>query len=161
MTVTVSKQPAVRNAVSSGDVTLYGRLAHTTGAQTGKALQDQLRQVEREHVAKDELHVFIACKRSRPDRAQALVELDGDDLPGTLRELLGQAADAGADLEHAGARVRAGGIGNVGRDPRGGEKVLPRDLEKRKSVPARAVRGCPQDSSDSYTGPHFSSFSNA
>ena len=105
------------------------------GAQAGEALGHQLRQVEREHVAKDELHVFIPRERLGQHGAQALVELDGDDLPGALRELLGQAADTRADLEHAGARVRAGGVGNVGRHPRGGEKVLPQGLGKAEIMP--------------------------
>ena len=104
-------------------------------AQAREALGHQLRQIEREHVAKDDLHIRIGGERLGQHGAQPLVQLDRDDLGRALRELLGQAADAGADLEHAGVLVRAGGVGDVGRDPCGRQKILPHGLGKAEIMP--------------------------
>ena len=55
-------------------------------------------------------------------------------LPGPQAELLGQAADAGAHLQHAALLVHARLPGDALRHPGAGQKILPLGLGKMKPM---------------------------
>ena len=107
------------------------------GAQPGQPLAHECGQVELQHVAEHQLDVCAAGERLREDRAQALVQLHGHDLPRAPGQLCRQAADAGAGLQHAGAIVGHGLLGDALRHPCGGEEVLPHRLGEPEPVPVQ------------------------
>ena len=83
----------------------------------------------------------MSCFRMSPQRISRLenwrepgIYLYSADLPRPQAELLGQGADTGADLQHAGGLVHAGFLGDGGRNPGGNEKILPLGLGKVKAA---------------------------
>ena len=114
---------------------IIGQVRAENRPQPREMLCRERAQVHLHRVALNEREVVEARHRLRQHRQQPPVELDRDDPPRTLRELLRQRADAGADLQHAHPRVRAGGVGNLRGHPALDEKVLPHGLGKMEAVP--------------------------
>ncbi len=85
-------------------------------------------------VARHDVSVRVVGEGLIEDRAQALVQFDGDDLLCPLCQFDGQDADTGADLDDAVLRVRDGGLRHARTDTRIDQKVLPECLGKVESI---------------------------
>ena len=97
------------------------------------------REVQFQHVPRHDLHIRIGGHGLRQHRQQGPVQLHGGHLPGPLGQLRRQGADARADLQHAAACVRAGGL----RDPAGhlriDQKVLSHGFGEMEPMPGQQV----------------------
>ena len=102
--------------------------------QTGHGLVEQGGDVLLQDVPEHDLDVFAARERLGEDGPQRAVELHADDLPGAFGQLAREAADAGADLQHAGLPVEPGGLCDILRHPGGGQEVLPQGFGEAKAV---------------------------
>ena len=101
------------------------RAVSVNNAESAETLAHKLRKILLQHVTEYELDIVAAGKRFRKHRLQALVKLHAQHLARTLRQLFGKAADAGSDLQHSGVLIQQRALGDVLRNPAGGQKVLP------------------------------------
>ena len=81
----------------------------------------------------------MAGHRLGQQRLQAGVDLDGDDLVRAFGKLLGQHADAGADLQRAPAGADAGGFRNARADAGVDDEVLAKALGQGKVIAGAQV----------------------
>ena len=87
-----------------------------------------------QNVLQYQLEVLHARHGLGQQGRQALVHLDGHHLGSALGQLLGQHADAGADLQHAPALIDAAGVHDLGRQARIDDEVLSKALGEREIV---------------------------
>ena len=126
-----------RRIRSAGDVV---RQVGTDGdGLAAELLGQQSLQIDLQHVVQDELEVVVVGHRLFQQRRQTLVDLDGDDIVRTLAKLLGQHADAGADLKCAPAGADTGGLRNAGADAGVDDEILAEALGQGKVIPCAEV----------------------
>lgn len=102
-------------------------------------LGQQSLQIDLQHVVQDELEVVVVGHRLFQQWRQTLVDLDGDDIVRTLAKLLGQHADAGADLKCTPAGADTGGLRNAGADTGVDDEILAEALGQGKVIPCAEV----------------------
>ena len=103
---------------------IVGQIRTGKRPQPGKPLPRQRGQIQLQGVGKEELQILKRADRPVQNRTQTPVDLHRDDLAGPEAELLGQGAEARADLQYAGGRIRAGFLRNAAGNPVGDQKVL-------------------------------------
>ena len=115
-----------------GDV--IGQIGAEDGPQSGEMLLYHLREVQLHGVALDEGEVVRAGHGLPQHGVEAHVQLHRRHLGGAAHQLGRQRADAGANLQHAGALVRTTGVGDIPGHPALDEKILAHGLGKMKAV---------------------------
>ena len=115
-----------------GDV--IGQIGAEDGPQSGEMLLYHLREVQLHGVALDEGEVVRAGHGLPQHGVETGVQLHRRHLGGAAHQLSRQRADAGANLQHAGALVRTAGVGDIPGHPALDEKILAHGLGKMKAV---------------------------
>ena len=115
-----------------GDV--IGQIGAEDGPQSGEMLLYHLREIQLHGVALDEGEVVRAGHGLPQHGVEAHVQLHRRHLGGAAHQLSRQRADAGANLQHAGALVRTAGVGDIPGHPALDEKILAHGLGKMKAV---------------------------
>ena len=121
-----------RRENGGGDV--IGEVGAGHGAESAELLLHQRGDVLLQHVSPENFQIGKIPHGDVQNGFQALVHLHRADLPGAETQLLGQRADAGADLQHARRFVHPGLFRNGLGHPRGNEEVLPLGLGKVEAV---------------------------
>ena len=107
-----------------GGSDVVGQVGTGHGPQTGKFLCHQSGHILVQHIIPDDFQVVKFAYGLFQNGGQALVQFHGADLFGPQAQLLGQRADAGADLQHTGGLVHAGVLGDGFGHPFLGQEVL-------------------------------------
>ena len=116
-----------------GDV--VGEVRADQGPQAPKFLRRQGGKVQLQRVPGDDFNIWVGGHGLRQHGEELLVQLDGNHLPGPLRQLRRQAPHARPDFQHAAASLRLGGGGYCRRDGGVNEKILSHGLGEMEAVP--------------------------
>ena len=117
-----------------GDV--VGQVGADHRGQAVEHFRHQLRQILLQNVSVPDGHVVILRHGLLQDGQQSGVQFDGHHTTGTLCQLLGQGANAGANLQDTAMRICTGGFGDIIGDIRINEEILPHGLGKTKAMTA-------------------------
>ena len=105
--------------------------------QTGEFLFQQLRHIELQNIAVQNVQVFEFSDSFLQNRQQPLVQFHGSHLFGTQCQLLCQGADTRTDLQHTITCRSVALLGDSRADRGVDQKVLPQLLGKVKPVPSQ------------------------
>ena len=125
---------ALQQGRENGRRNIIRKIGTGHGPQALEFLGHQGLHIGLQHVLPDNFQIVKFAHGQLQDGLQALVQLAGHDLPCPQAQLLGQRADAGADLQHAGGAVHARILGDLLGDPGGDQKILALGLGKMEAM---------------------------
>ena len=104
------------------------------GAQTGQLFGHQFRDIQLQNVLPEDLQILKFPHRLLQNRPQAAVHLHGTDLPCPQTKLLGQRADARANLQNAHIPGHPGCLRDLLRHPGSDKEILSLGFGKVETV---------------------------
>ena len=121
-----------RREDGGGDIVRQIGAGH--GPEAGQLFRHQLGDAALQDVSPDDFHIVKFPHGQTQNGLQPVIHLHGADLPRPQGKLLGQRADAGADLQHAHIGFHPGFPGDGLRHPGGNEKILPLGFGKMEAM---------------------------